>query len=117
LHLEHLVLDFNGTLARDGVLIPGVAERLSRVAERLSTHVVSGDTFGTAASALAGMPCKLTTLDRAGQAEAKLAYVQALGCERTVCIGNGHNDRLILATVALGIAVVESEGTAQGSLA
>jgi soluble P-type ATPase len=43
--------------------------------------------------------------------------VQALGCERTVCIGNGHNDRLILATAALGIAVVESEGTAQGSLA
>lgn len=28
LRLEHLVLDFSGTLARDGRLLPGVRERL-----------------------------------------------------------------------------------------
>ncbi|HID34639.1 MAG TPA: ATPase P, partial [Anaerolineae bacterium] len=29
--LHHLVLDMNGTLARDGVLLPGVKERLDQL--------------------------------------------------------------------------------------
>ena len=37
LHLEHLVLDFNGTLASDGVLLDGVAELLQRLATTLRT--------------------------------------------------------------------------------
>lgn len=111
------MLDFNGTLVRDGALIDGVAERMARLAERLSIHVVTGDTFGSAARALTGMPCKVVTLDRARQAEAKLADVQTLGPDHTACIGNGHNDRLILAAAAPGVAVIEGEGTAPAALA
>ena len=31
LHLEHLVLDYNGTLAQDGKLLTGVSERLGHL--------------------------------------------------------------------------------------
>ena len=44
--LEHLVLDFNGTLACDGELLPGVAERLAALAPKLSIHVLTGLTAG-----------------------------------------------------------------------
>ena len=37
--------------------------------------------------------------------------------ERTLCIGNGNNDRLMLAAAALAIAVVQAEGAAQSALA
>jgi soluble P-type ATPase len=47
---------------------------------------------------------------------AKLAYVNELGAEGTVCIGNGRNDRLMLAASALGIAVVLAEGASSLSL-
>lgn len=117
LRLEHLVLDFNGTLACDGELIAGVSERLARLADRLSIHVVTADTFGTAARALAGLPCALVSLAAGGQAAAKLAFVRELGCERTACIGNGMNDRLMLEAAALGIAVVQREGAAPSALA
>ena len=43
----HLVLDFNGTLAVDGVLVSGVAERLRELAltpNGLAIHVVTADT-------------------------------------------------------------------------
>ena len=50
------------------------------------------------------------------QAEAKLAYVQALGADRVVCLGNGRNDRLMLRAAALGIAVSSPEGTAVAAL-
>jgi soluble P-type ATPase len=117
LRLEHLVLDFNGTLARDGVLIGGVAECIMRLVGMLSVHVVTGDTFGTAAEAVAGLPCKLVTLAPENQAEAKRVYVGGLGTAGTVCIGNGDNDRLMFGAAALAIGVIQAEGAAQTALA
>jgi P-type E1-E2 ATPase len=117
LALEHLVLDFNGTLAVDGELLPGVAERLAALAPRLSIHVLTADTHGTAASALAGAPCALSVVPAAGQAEAKQRFVEALGPARVVAIGNGRNDQLMLEVARVGIAVVQREGAAAGTLA
>lgn len=62
LTLQHLVLDYNGTLARDGVLLAGVADAIRVLAEPLRIHVVTGDTFGTAQAALAGLPCQVLIL-------------------------------------------------------
>ena len=58
--VEHLVLDFNGALAVDGVLVPGVAERLRELAltpHGLAMHVVTADTNASARRQLDGLPC------------------------------------------------------------
>ena len=117
LQLEHLVLDFNGTLAVDGELLPGVAERLTTLAARLSVHVMTADTHGTAARALGRLPCSLAVAPPSGQAEAKRGFVESLGAERVVAIGNGRNDRLMLKAARLGIAVVQAEGASAEALA
>src|SRR5690349_20548707 len=46
LALERLVLDVNGTIAEDGHLIPGVKERLNRIARSLEVVMVTADTHG-----------------------------------------------------------------------
>ncbi len=112
LALEHLVLDFNGTLAVEGVLIPGVAERLRLLADRIQVHVLTADTFGAARTALAGLPCTLVVVPPGGQDTAKLDYVNSLDAAKTVCVGNGRVDTLMLRSAALGIAVIEGEGAA-----
>jgi soluble P-type ATPase len=112
LTLEHLVLDYNGTLARDGELLDGVRERLAALADRLRIHVLTADTFGKARAQLIGLPCALTILPVEGQDRRKLDYVQQLGAARAVCIGNGRNDRLMLQAAGLGIAVAQAEGAA-----
>jgi soluble P-type ATPase len=116
LQLEHLVLDYNGTLAVDGVLLPGVAEMLCRLSEQLAIHIVTADTFGKAREALSGIPCKLAILPEGNQVAAKLEYLQKLGPERCAAIGNGRNDRLMIEHAALGIAVMQAEGTATETL-
>ena len=117
LAIAHVVLDFNGTLACDGGLLSGVAERLAALAPKLSIHVLTADTHGTAAAALAGVPCALEVVGRTDQAEAKRRFIAALGAHRVVAVGNGRNDRLMLAEARLGIAVVQSEGAAAETLA
>jgi soluble P-type ATPase len=116
LQLEYLVLDYNGTLACDGVLIKGVRERLERLAQDLHIHVVTADTFGKARAELAGISCQLEVLSVSSQDQAKRVYVQRLGCERVVAIGNGRNDRLMLWASALGITITQQEGAAAGTL-
>jgi len=116
LHLDYLVLDYNGTLAVDGVLLPGTAEMLCRLAEQLALHVVTADTFGKAREVLADIPCELAILPEGNQDAAKLHYVENLNASRCACIGNGRNDRLMLAGAALGIAVIQGEGAAVETL-
>jgi P-type E1-E2 ATPase len=116
LRLDFLVLDHNGTLAVDGNLVPGVRECLEKLSQDLTIFVVTADTFGKARAQLEGIPCDLTILPPGNQDRAKLAFVEKLGSDRTVCIGNGRNDALMLETAALGVAVLLAEGAATATL-
>ena len=116
LTIEHLVLDYNGTLAVDGMLLPGVKEALNRLASHLTVHVITADTFGLAAKGLQGVNCKMTILEKGHQDQAKADFVDRLGSDQTVSIGNGRNDALMLSASRLGIAVILAEGASTMSL-
>jgi soluble P-type ATPase len=114
--LKHLVLDYNGTLACDGRPLKGVQERLDALSENLIIHILTADTFGTVQSQVAAWHCRVEVIPRDQEAEAKVRYVKSLGAKQAVAVGNGRNDRLMLKEVALGIAVVQTEGTAVETL-
>jgi soluble P-type ATPase len=116
LQLENLVLDYNGTLAIDGEPIEGVLERLEHLSQSLIVHVVTADTFGKVKSRLTGIPCQISVLPLDNQAEGKRDYIQNLGIDVTVCVGNGRNDRLMLQAASLGIAVIQEEGAAYDAI-
>ncbi|MGB9498470.1 MAG: HAD family hydrolase [Dissulfuribacterales bacterium] len=110
LNLEHLVMDYNGTLAIDGNLIKGVKEALIGLSDDLTLYVLTADTFGKAKAGLGEIPCKLSILPKEDQQSGKLEYVKSLGTDNTVSIGNGRNDQLMLKASRLGIAVILEEG-------
>lgn len=112
LHLSHLVLDYNGTIACDGELFFGVRKRIETLSGSLEIHILTADTFGSVREALAGVPCRLSIIPREEQARAKLRYIERLGLHSCVCVGNGRNDAMMLREAALGIAVVQTEGAA-----
>jgi len=115
--LAHLVLDVNGTLTEDGVLLPGVAERLAMLRPALTAHLLSADTFGKLGEISGQLDIPAQRL-RAGESEPeqKAALVRALGSSSVVAIGNGANDAAMLAEAALGIAVLGPEGVASTAL-
>jgi soluble P-type ATPase len=117
LQLTHLVLDYNGTLAVDGILLPGVAEGLTALAADVNIQVLTADTFGKAAQGLKGLPCELAVLPPGAQDLAKRDFVARIGADACACVGNGRNDRLMLEAAGLGIAVILGEGAAGVTLA
>ncbi|MFO8090910.1 MAG: hypothetical protein R6U13_13800 [Desulfatiglandaceae bacterium] len=113
---KYIVLDYNGTLAVDGELLPGVKDRLNELAEDVEVHILTADTFGKVRSRMEGVRCSVSVLPPGDQDTGKLRYVQNLGTDHTVCIGNGRNDRPMLKEAALGIAVILAEGCATETL-
>lgn len=116
LELTHLVLDYNGTLAVDGRLLPGVTETLNQLAAQLTIHVLTADTFGSVHTELTGACCTIGILPATQQDRAKRVYVNNLGAKQCVAVGNGRNDRLMLQAAALGIALLQEEGAAVATL-
>lgn len=114
LELEHLLLDLNGTLTDRGALIDGVADRLSRIEPRLALHALSADTFGTLDELAAALRISAHRISSGAE---KRQYLESLGPERCVAIGNGTNDVSMLSAAALGIAVIGPEGVSAAALA
>jgi len=117
LRLEHLVLDFNGTIALDGKLLPGVREKLEILSNHLNIHIISADTFGTIEGECKAIPCSLHRLDNSmlGGAQ-KEKFVERLGSSSVATIGNGANDVAMLEASAFGIAVLGEEGLCVNAL-
>ena len=108
--LEHLVTDFSGTLSVDGKLLHGVREQLNAIAQFLTVHIVTADTFGTVQREVEGIQGGLKLLSPGDQDIQKEEYVKKLGADHVVAVGNGNNDRRMLHAARLGIAVMEGEG-------
>ncbi|MGB9903213.1 MAG: HAD family hydrolase [Desulfotomaculales bacterium] len=114
---EHIVLDFNGTMARDGVLLPGVKEKLNLLAESLNIHILTADTFGTGKEACREIKGSTHILEQGKEGgPLKKEFVKALGKEKTIAVGNGTNDVQMLREAALGIVVLGPEGTSAKAL-
>ena len=59
---RRLVLDYTGTLSEDGILLPGVEERLRRLASELAISVVTADTFGTVKREVEHLPVEVQVI-------------------------------------------------------
>jgi len=114
--IDHLVLDYNGTIALDGDLIQGVPETMVELSTQLTIHVLTADTHGTVREKLEGLPCLLHVISPGHQNRAKLDYIQHLGCGRVAAIGNGENDALMLKEAVIGIGILQAEGVSTAAL-
>ncbi len=105
LRIEHLVTDVNGTLAVDGQLIEGVARQILALRDRLQVHMLTADTHGKQAEIDRQLDLTVTRIQKAD-------YVNSLGADTVVALGQGANDAAMLNVAAIGIAVMSLEGLA-----
>lgn len=114
--LEHLVMDVNGTIAKDGRLLDKVAKPIGALRDRLTIHLLTADTYGRQEAIDLMLVMKATRLRPGDEAQQKGDYVRQLGAEKVVAIGQGANDAEMLEVAAIGIAVMSEEGLAVEAL-
>lgn len=114
--ITHVVLDMNGTLALDGQVLEGVAERLASLGDVANVAVITADTHGGASRLRDDLALQVAVIDKGDEAEQKVEFLRRLGAEHAVAIGNGANDALMLAESAVGICVLGGEGASLSAL-
>lgn len=114
--IENLVLDLNGTIATDGKIPSEVKEKIKSLSDKVKIYILTADTQGTASEESSDMGVELLKVSGEDSTEVKLRVVESLDPTRTVAIGNGNNDRLVLKEATLGIAVLGEEGMSVSSM-
>lgn len=100
----------------DGTVLLGLREKLNEIAQFLKIHILTANTFEKACTELEGINCEIHIVKGENLDIQKEDYIKYLGAEKVVVLGNGMNDRRMLKTARLGIAVTEGEGCAVDAL-
>ena len=115
--LEHIVFDFNGTLAEGGQLIKGLKDRLCALSNDLKVHIVTADTFNTVRQEFSNTDIHIEIIDKKSRGiDYKKDFIKELGKNTVIAVGNGNNDAKMLNTAELGVAVIGKEGAAVSSI-
>ena len=109
IEIKNVVLDLNGTLTESGDFIPGVLECLEALSGKgFKIFVLSGDTRGTLRQSFQhaqGIEAIVTKTAREKQ-----TFVESIGAEHTVCVGNGNIDVEMFKVARLSICTIQAEG-------
>lgn len=116
LHLQNLVLDYNGTLAKDGIFKSEVTQQLEALCELLNVHVITSDTFGSVQTQLKDFNLKINVLRSDNHTLEKADYIKELGAQNCIAIGNGNNDAQMLLDAVVSIALLGDEGCSTKAL-
>jgi soluble P-type ATPase len=116
LSLEILVLDYNGTLALDGIIPDDIQNILISLAELLEIHIITSDTFGSVNAQCKELPVNINILKTDNHMQEKADYLTQFNKNMVVAIGNGANDQLMLKESNLGIVVIGNEGCSSTAL-
>ncbi len=116
LRLNHLVLDVNGTIAKDGRLLDKVAKPLAALRDRVTIHLLTADTYGRQDNIDLMLGLKAVRIPPGDEGRQKAEYVQRLGAETVLAIGQGANDAEMLQAAGVGVAILGDEGLAVSTL-
>ncbi len=114
--LHHLVLDYNGTIAKDGHFKEELRPLLTELSKQITLHVITSDTFGSVQKAMKDVAIKVNVLTSDDHTQEKADYITSLTPEHCMAIGNGSNDMEMLKKSAIGIALIGDEGCSSRTL-
>ena len=119
-NVSNIIVDLNGTITVDGRFVDGVVERLKKISEIMNTYVLTADTGRTLehlTDQLVGeCGTKIHQLKSGRGDLQKLAFLEELGSDNTVALGNGRNDAQMLRKARLGLCVIGEEGASIDAL-
>lgn len=112
LNLKYLILDYNGTIAKDGLPLINKAT-CKTLADHYKIYVLSGNTFDNIQNHLEGYALQVVI---SPDKTSKKDFVNQLGPQQCIAIGNGAIDVDMLKAAGLAMAVIGPEGCASQAI-
>jgi len=111
LEIEFILIDFEGTLASDRRVHPKAKDKINLLSKRAQIYILTKGKKELVEERLRKVRAEITYLAEAGASQQKLDLLGRLGASRTVAIGNGVDDALMIEEAGFGICIMSKEGT------
>ena len=111
LEIDFILLDFEGTLASDRRVHPKAKDRINLLSKRTKIYILTKEEKILVEEVLKKVKAEIIYLMEGEASQQKLDLLRQLGASRTVAIGNGVDDVLMIEEAGLGISVMGKEGT------
>lgn len=108
--LENILFDYNGTLAVDGAMDNEIKAKLKELSSFLNVYILTADTYGTVEKECGELDLGVKTFPRDNAGLEKNKILQEVGKEKSIAVGNGYNDILMLKESNLSFVVLGKEG-------
>jgi soluble P-type ATPase len=110
LEIEFILTDFEGTLAQDRRVHPKAKDKLNLLSKRAKIYITTQRDHELVSEVLKKVKAEVIYLIEGRASQGKLDLIRRLGSSRTVVIGNGFDDLLMMEEAALAICVIGKEG-------
>lgn len=111
LEIQNLLLDYNGTIAKDGKIPEALYPKLRALALKLNLIILTADTYGTVEKEASALGLQVRRFPRENAAREKYRILKEQEGQ-SLCIGNGFNDIEMCREADLAFAVLDAEGMA-----
>lgn len=110
LEIDFILIDFEGTLASDRRVHPKAKDKINLLSKRTKIYILTKEEKERVEGVLKKVKAEITYLTEGESSQKKLDLLRQLGAGRTVAIGNGVDDGLMIGEAGLGLCVVGKEG-------
>lgn len=116
LEIHNIVLDFNGTIAKDGIFLTHLSGILKELTTMFTVYVITADTNESVRAQMQSYDVNITILQTLDHTQEKADLIKSLKPSTCIAIGNGNNDVMMLDVASIGICVMGDEGCASQAL-
>ena len=116
LELDFMLMDFEGTFAQDRRVHPKAKDKINLLSKRMKIYLLTKGEKEMVEDALKKVKAEVIYLTEGEATQGKLDLLRQLGPKRSVAIGNGVDDALILDEAGLGICILGREGASAGAV-
>jgi soluble P-type ATPase len=111
LEVEFILLNLEGALATDRRIHPKVKDKLNLLSKRTSIYILTSAEQETTREILKKVKAEIVYFKEGEVSQGKLNLLRQLGTAKTVAIGNGADDVLMIDEAGLGICIIGVLGT------
>ena len=76
--IRDIVCDYNGTIAKDGIVLPEIKALFEQLSKEYTLHVITADTFGSVHTQLEKYKTTIKVLCSDNHTEEKAKYINSL---------------------------------------
>ncbi len=111
IEIDHILIDFEGTLASDGRVHPKAKDKINLLSKRTKIYILIKGEQEKVKETLRRVKAELFFAKEDDSSLQKLDLLLNLGPPRTAVIGNGIDDFRMMEEAGLSMVVIGKEGT------